>query len=166
MSKGKVNFDLEERLIEFAVRTIQLAESLPKSKAGNHIAGQLIRCGTAPAPNYGDRHRAAIPRLDIRHSTLDILRFSFAISPGDHPCLPFRSLHHQPRRSPSPANPYSTRTGGCWATICFAGVKAYQRNPNPLPYRGCGDRPRETRGCSASGNHSRRECPPSGPPRG
>jgi len=35
-------FDLEERLIDFAVRIIRIAESLPKSKVGNHIAGQLI----------------------------------------------------------------------------------------------------------------------------
>lgn len=54
MSKVKDNFDLEERLIGFAVRIIQLAEALPKSKVGNHITGQLIRCGTAPAPNYGE----------------------------------------------------------------------------------------------------------------
>ena len=34
-------YDLEERLIDFAVRIIRIAESLPKSKVGNHIAGQL-----------------------------------------------------------------------------------------------------------------------------
>ncbi len=34
------------------------AESLPKTKAGNHIAGQLIRCGTSPAPNYGEAQSA------------------------------------------------------------------------------------------------------------
>jgi hypothetical protein len=45
MSKDKRTFDLQERLIDFAVRIIQTAESLPKTKVGNHIAGQLIRCG-------------------------------------------------------------------------------------------------------------------------
>ena len=45
MSKDKRIFDLEERLIDFAVRIIRTAESLPKTRAGNHIAGQLIRCG-------------------------------------------------------------------------------------------------------------------------
>jgi hypothetical protein len=48
MSKDKRKFDLEERLIDFAVRIIRTAESLPKTKVGNHIAGQLIRCGTSP----------------------------------------------------------------------------------------------------------------------
>jgi hypothetical protein len=32
MSKVKDEFDLEERLVGFAVRIIQLAESLPKSR--------------------------------------------------------------------------------------------------------------------------------------
>ena len=47
-------FDLEERLIDFAVRIIRPAESLPKAKVGNHVSGQLIRCGTSPAPNYSE----------------------------------------------------------------------------------------------------------------
>ena len=43
-----------------------MAESLPKTKAGNHIAGQLIRCGTAPAPNYGEAQDAE-SRADFIH---------------------------------------------------------------------------------------------------
>ncbi len=58
MSKESRIFDLEERLIDFAVRIIRTAESLPKTKVGNHIAGQLIRCGTSPAPNYGEAQSA------------------------------------------------------------------------------------------------------------
>jgi len=58
MSKDNRKFDLEERLIDFAVRIIRTAESLPKTKVGNHISGQLIRCGTSPAPNYGEAQSA------------------------------------------------------------------------------------------------------------
>ena len=58
MSKDKRKFDLEERLIDFAVRIIRTTESLPKTKVGNHISGQLIRCGTSPAPNYGEAQSA------------------------------------------------------------------------------------------------------------
>ena len=58
MSKDNRKFDLEERLIDFAVRIIRTAESLPKTKTGNHISGQLIRCGTSPAPNYGEAQSA------------------------------------------------------------------------------------------------------------
>ncbi len=58
MSKKNKKFDLEERLIDFAVRIIKIAESLPKTRIGNHIAGQLVRCGTSPAPNYGEAQSA------------------------------------------------------------------------------------------------------------
>jgi len=58
MSKETKVYDLEDRLIDFAVRIIRTAESLPKTRAGNHIAGQLIRCGTSPAPNYGEAQGA------------------------------------------------------------------------------------------------------------
>ncbi len=59
-------FDLEERLIDFAVKVIRVAESLPKTKVGTHIAGQMIRSGTAPAPNYGEAQRAE-SREDFIH---------------------------------------------------------------------------------------------------
>ena len=39
MSKDKKIFDLEERLIDFAVRIIRIAESLPKIKVGKHMQG-------------------------------------------------------------------------------------------------------------------------------
>ncbi len=42
-------FDLEERLVEFSCRIIEVVETLPNSKAGNYITAQLIRCGLAPA---------------------------------------------------------------------------------------------------------------------
>jgi four helix bundle protein len=66
MSKDKKIFDLEERLIDFAVRIIRISESLPKTKIGNHISGQLIRCGTSPAPNYGEA-QSAESRSDFIH---------------------------------------------------------------------------------------------------
>ena len=66
MTNNNKEFNLEERLIDFAVRIIQIAESLPKTKAGNHIAGQLIRCGTSPAPNYGEAQDAE-SRADFIH---------------------------------------------------------------------------------------------------
>jgi four helix bundle protein len=59
-------YDLEERLIDFAVRIIQMAESLSQTKVANHIAGQLIRCGTSPAPNYGEA-QGAESRADFIH---------------------------------------------------------------------------------------------------
>jgi len=66
MSKDKRTYDLEERLIDFAVRIIKIAESLPKTKVGKHVSGQIIRCGTSPAPNYGEA-QSAESRSDFIH---------------------------------------------------------------------------------------------------
>ena len=55
MSKGQ---DIEERLIKFAVRIVKLSDSLPNSRAGNHIGGQLLRSGTAPAVHYAEARNA------------------------------------------------------------------------------------------------------------
>ncbi len=65
-NKTNKTFDLEDRLIDFAVRIIRIAEALPKTKIGNHIAGQIIRSGTSPAPNYGEA-QSAESRSDFIH---------------------------------------------------------------------------------------------------
>lgn len=65
MMKDKAN-NLEDRLVDFAVRIIGVAEALPDTKVGNHIAGQLVRSGTSPAPNYGEA-QSAESRNDFVH---------------------------------------------------------------------------------------------------
>ncbi|MBT7162398.1 MAG: four helix bundle protein [Victivallales bacterium] len=50
--------DLEERLLQFSVRIIRLTEELPTTRAGNHIAAQLLRAGTSPYPNHGEAQAA------------------------------------------------------------------------------------------------------------
>jgi len=62
---GRV-FDLEERLIEFAALIYETVESLPDNRVGKHVAGQLLRCGTAPAPDYGEA-QGAESRKDFVH---------------------------------------------------------------------------------------------------
>jgi four helix bundle protein len=57
---------LEERLIEFAARLIRLSIELPQTPAGRHIAMQILRSGTAPAPNYAEA-RGAESRADFIH---------------------------------------------------------------------------------------------------
>ena len=51
-------FDLEERLIDYAILISDLIEQLPNSKLCNHIGGQLIRSRTSPALNYGEAQSA------------------------------------------------------------------------------------------------------------
>ena len=57
-------FDLEDRLIDFAVLMIDISENLNNTRAGNHISGQIIRSGTSPALNYGEA-QSAEPRNDL-----------------------------------------------------------------------------------------------------
>ena len=66
MLKEDRRFDLEERLVDFAVRVIDMVEELPKSRAGKHIAGQLIQSGTSPAANYGEA-QSGESRSDFIH---------------------------------------------------------------------------------------------------
>ena len=46
--------DLSERVLDFAARIGKVVDALPDTRMGRHVAGQLIRCGTSPAPNYAE----------------------------------------------------------------------------------------------------------------
>ena len=58
MAKGD---DIQERLIGFAARVIKVGDALPNTLAGEHIAGQLLRCGTAPAAHHAEARSAESP---------------------------------------------------------------------------------------------------------
>jgi len=59
-------FDLEDRPLEFSARVIRLVDALPNTRAANHLAGQLLRCGTSPYGNHGEVE-AAESRKDFIH---------------------------------------------------------------------------------------------------
>ena len=61
-----MKFNLEERLINFAVLILEITEKLPESKGSNHLSGQLVRSGTAPALQYGEA-QSAESRKDFIH---------------------------------------------------------------------------------------------------
>jgi len=65
--------ELEERLIDFAVRIVKLSSGLPRTPAGKHIAGQILRSGTSPAPNYGEA-RGAGSHADFVHKLRIVLK--------------------------------------------------------------------------------------------
>ncbi len=46
--------ELLDRLISYAARAGKAVDALPDTRLGRHIAGQLIRCATSPAPNYSE----------------------------------------------------------------------------------------------------------------
>ena len=54
MKTPERKFDLEDRLIDFAIAISEIVEILPNTRFGNQIAGQLVRSGTSPALNYGE----------------------------------------------------------------------------------------------------------------
>jgi four helix bundle protein len=58
--------ELAEQLVDFAVRIGKVVDALPDTRLGRHIAGQLVRSGTAPAPNY-EEACAAESRDDFVH---------------------------------------------------------------------------------------------------
>ncbi len=70
--------DLEERLLDFAARVGKVVDALPESRLGRHIAGQLVRSGTSPAPNYAEAcaaestrdfiHKLGIALKELRES--------------------------------------------------------------------------------------------------
>ena len=70
MAKGD---DIQDRMIDFAVAIIQLTSKLPKTAAGKHVSGQLLRCGTSPAPNYGEA-RGAESSKDFVHKLGVVLK--------------------------------------------------------------------------------------------
>ncbi|MEY2466529.1 MAG: hypothetical protein QOD03_1050 [Verrucomicrobiota bacterium] len=65
-NRNNRKFDLEERLLEFASAIIDLSETLPATRAGNHVAGQILRSGTSPYPNHGEAEDAE-SREDFVH---------------------------------------------------------------------------------------------------
>ena len=58
--------ELSDRLWDFAARVGRIVEALPDTRQGRHVAGQLVRCGTAAPPNY-DESGAAESRDDFIH---------------------------------------------------------------------------------------------------
>ena len=86
MAKGD---DIEERLISFAVRVVKLSTHLPETPAGKHIAGQVLRSGTAPAAHYAEARGAESSR-DFIHK-LKIWVLSLIFLDGFHPARQTRA---------------------------------------------------------------------------
>ena len=76
--KSRTGDDIAERLLDFAARVGKVVDALPESRLGRHIAGQLVRSGTSPAPNYAEAcgaesrrdfvHKLSIALKELRES--------------------------------------------------------------------------------------------------
>jgi len=51
-------YDLEDRLLEYSAQIVRIVDRLPRTPAGNHVGGQLLRSGTSPLPNHGEAQAA------------------------------------------------------------------------------------------------------------
>lgn len=66
-------YDLEDRLVDYSCRMIDVVEALPNSRAGNYIAGQLIKSCISPTFNYGEV-QGAESRNDFVHKMGVVLK--------------------------------------------------------------------------------------------
>ncbi len=64
--KARRTYDLEERMLQFSTSIVKLLEELPNTRAGNHVANQLLRSGTSPYANHAEA-QAAESRSDFIH---------------------------------------------------------------------------------------------------
>ena len=85
--KDDRKFDLEERLINFAVLIVEIVESMPKTKAAGILSGQLVRCGTSSALNYGEAvENKGWPYFRVLHcKPLEFLNKTKSIKNLSHP---------------------------------------------------------------------------------
>ncbi|MDB5253360.1 MAG: hypothetical protein JWP27_2529 [Flaviaesturariibacter sp.] len=61
-----LKYDLEDRMVDFTCRMIDVVEALPNTRSGAYIAAQLIRCCHSPTFNYAEA-QAAESRADFVH---------------------------------------------------------------------------------------------------
>ena len=72
-NEARKGADIEERLLDFAVRVGRAIDALPDTRLARHIAGQLVRSGTSPAPNYAEGC-AAESKRDFIHKLGIVLK--------------------------------------------------------------------------------------------
>ena len=66
-------FDLEDRLVRFSVLIIEIVNEMQNTKAGNHLAGQIVRSGTSVSLNYGEA-QSAESQKDFIHKMKVVLK--------------------------------------------------------------------------------------------
>jgi len=63
---GMTPQELSDRLWRFAARIAKVVDALPGTRVGRHVAGQIVRSGITPAPNY-EEARSGESRADFVH---------------------------------------------------------------------------------------------------
>ena len=113
-------FDLEERLLEYAVRIIRLVDALPATRAGRHVADQLLRCGTSPLANHGEL-QGAESRKDFIH------KLGVCLKEIREARRWLRLVHRVPLLTPSKVSPLIAETESL-IKIFAASIRTAQKN--------------------------------------
>ena len=120
ISSGEKRFDLEERLLEYAVRIIRLVDALPATRAGRHVADQLLRCGTSPLASHGEL-QGAESRKDFIH------KLGLCLKEIREARRWLRLVHRVPLLTPSKIVPLITETESL-IKIFAASIRTAQKN--------------------------------------
>jgi four helix bundle protein len=118
-SSGR-RFDLEERLLEYAVRIIRLVDALPGTRAGRHVADQLLRCGTSPLANHGEL-QGAESRRDFIH------KLGICLKEIREAQRWLRLIHRVPLLAPSKIDPLLQETEAL-IKIFSASIRTAEKN--------------------------------------
>ena len=117
---SETTFDLEERLLEYAVRIIRLVDALPASPAGRHVGNQLLRCGTSPLANHGEV-QGAESRRDFIH------KLGLCLKEIREARRWLRLVHRVPLVPPRKIDPLIAETEAL-IKICAASIRTAKRN--------------------------------------
>jgi four helix bundle protein len=113
-------FDLEERLLEYAVRIVRLVDALPGTRTGRHVADQLLRSGTWPLANHGE-----LPGAESRKDFID--KLGICLREIREARRRLRLVHRVPLLAPSQIDPLVGETEAL-IKICFASIRTAEKN--------------------------------------
>ena len=89
---------LSERLLDFVVKIIKIADALPNTTSGRHIGGQLVRAGTSSGSSY-EEGCGAESRSDFIH------KMSLVLKELKESRFWLRLIHRTQMLSPKDINP-------------------------------------------------------------
>ena len=113
-------YDLEERLLDYAARIIRLVDRLPSTRAGRHIADQLLRCGTSPQANHGEL-QGAESRKDFIH------KLGVCLKELEESWRWLRLIHRVPMLAPAKIGPLLAETKAL-VKIFSASIRTAEKN--------------------------------------
>ena len=113
-------YDLEGRLLDYAVRIIRLVDALPATRAGRHVSDQLLRCGTSPLANHGEL-QGAESRKDFIH------KLGVCLKEIRETRRWLRLIHRVPSVAPSKVEPLLSETEAL-IKIFSASIRTAEKN--------------------------------------